>query len=139
MSLKNREEIFESSGSNALGLALESPFVVVPSKKTMTCPHLISLAMPRPDVRQLAQFYTLARECERVRTLLPVPKTDQGLFYLNENDLPAVNRSVVLTMRSQMASPIRATVMPFPTSRCCSSAARTFSTGWALLKRAKPC
>lgn len=97
-------------GANALGMREKSPFRVQPLKRTMRCNHRIPLAAPNPDETQLQFFLELVEKDELVRAMLPIPKLDQGVYFLASEEQERLELPLVFL--SKMSSPITSVVMP---------------------------
>lgn len=95
------------AGVNAISLKQRSPFTVKLPGGRRHCNHQIPLAVPIPNDRHWEVFMALIDD-PLVRAMLPFPKKDSGLYYVNDTErLPDF-----LVMLSRMTSPIYPVVVP---------------------------
>lgn len=95
-------------GTNALGLKEKAPFKVQLPNRQKHCNHQIPLAAPVPNDRHWDLFTQLLDD-ELVRAMLPIPKQEGGVFFVEDDD---DNLAQVLVMLSKLSSPIYNVVMP---------------------------
>lgn len=111
-----RSGVREGSGSNAIGAAVKSPFVVRPPRRGMPCNHFIPLSGPSPDEVHWNLFMELVESDELTRAMLPVPKPEtEGALYLNtplDNGFPHY-----LALLEKMTSPVKRVTVPLWTVR----------------------
>jgi hypothetical protein len=95
------------SGVNVYGLHQKSPFIVR-SSGGKHCNHQINLSTPIPNDRHWEKFLELQTD-PLVRAMMPFPKPDAGVYYLEDNP----RLTDYLVMLSRMSSPIYPVVVPF--------------------------
>jgi hypothetical protein len=97
-------------GSNAIGLALKSPFRVRLEGKTRSCNHNIPLAAPTLNPVHVEAFKRI-RHDPLVGAMFPVPKEQgtSGVWYVNDqND----KLGLFLALLSRMSSPVHGIIQP---------------------------
>ncbi|KGM36095.1 hypothetical protein [Inquilinus limosus] len=95
-------------GGNAIGWRKPSPFQVQLPTKGHHCNHQIPLQAPIPNLTHTAFFDSILDD-PLVRVMLPIPKTDTGVYFVAETD---PNMVELLVMLSTMSSPIFNVVSP---------------------------
>lgn len=97
-------------GSNALGLAVKSPFRVRIEGRNKTCNHNIPLAAPSLNPIHQERFAAIATDT-LVSIMYPVPKREgtSGVWYVDD---PDDKLSLWLSLLSRMSSPIRSIINP---------------------------
>src|SRR3990167_8468962 len=94
-------------GANVYGLAAKSPFIVH-SPHGRHCNHQINLATPVPNDRHWEVFMQVQSDA-LVRAMMPFPKPDAGVYYVEYQD----RMDDFLVMLSRMSSPIFPCAVPF--------------------------
>jgi len=98
----------ERAGTNAIGLAEKSPFVVKPKKRTLHCPHMITIVNQMPDMSHFTT-YEKVKDDPLVKLMEPWPKQQgtSGVYYL-KGDTDSL--MLHLTLFSRLTSPVRSCV-----------------------------
>lgn len=96
------------NGTNALGLRRKSPFRAELANRKRHCNHAVNLASPIPDDKHWQTFQQL-RQDDLVAYMLPVPKSDGGLYVIRED--PRILEFVAALAR--MSSPVHHPVVPY--------------------------
>jgi hypothetical protein len=94
-------------GANAVGLKMRSPFRVVLKNKKRHCNHQVALNSPVPDDKHWDYFMQLTKD-DLVKNMMPIPKSDGGVYALEQNDQIL---GVVSAMMA-MSAPIYDAVLP---------------------------
>lgn len=95
------------AGANAVGLRMRSPFKVQLPNRRKHCNHQISLNAPVPSDTHWDYLLQLTND-DFVRAMLPLPKLDAGVYWLNESS-GIENMAAVL---ARMSSPIHPVTIP---------------------------
>jgi hypothetical protein len=93
-------------GSNFVGLAKQSPFVI---KGGGMCNHLIPLAAPVPDRVHWEFFQKIATD-PLVNAMLPIPREPHERAYFFEDPYDDLN--LYISCLSRLSSPIRSVLKP---------------------------
>lgn len=98
----------ERSGTNAIGLAEKSPFLVRPKKRTLQCPHMITIVNQMPDSAHLT-VYEKVKQDNLVQIMEPWPKHvgASGIYYVKEDSQKII---LHLMLFSRLTSPVRSIV-----------------------------
>lgn len=98
----------ERGGTNALGLAEKSPFIVRPKKRTLFCPHMITLVSQMPDPVQV-EAYERVKGDKVVELLEPWPRSmgSGGVHYFTGE---ADKLYLHFSLFSRLTSPVRSIV-----------------------------
>jgi hypothetical protein len=94
-------------GTNAIGSATRPPFRVERPGRSRHCNHQIPLATPVPNDHH-AEYFLQMFDDPLVQAMLPRPKEDGGVYYIEET--PYVLELLVLL--SKLSSPIYGVVQP---------------------------
>lgn len=95
-------------GTNAIGLKQKAPFEVrLPSRKRH-CNHQIPLSTPVPNDYHWDYFLQLLGD-PLVDAMLPIPKGDGGVYYVDD---PNGDLTSYLVLLSKLSSPIYPVVVP---------------------------
>lgn len=95
------------SGANAVGLRMKSPFNVQLPNRKRHCNHQITLNSAVPSDLHWDYLSQLFGD-DLVRAMLPLPKLDGGVFWLEQSE----GIEVFLTTLARMSSPINPIVIP---------------------------
>lgn len=95
------------AGTNAVGLRMKSPFQVQLPNKKRHCNHQFALNSPVPSDLHWDYLIQLTDDA-LVRAMLPIPKLDAGVYWLEESD----GIEVAVTTLARMSSPIHPVVFP---------------------------
>lgn len=95
----------EGSGTNALGLAEKSPFLVKPKKRTLHCPHSITLTSQMPGQAQVEAYERVRRDVV-VNLLEPWPRRlgEPGVHYITGSPDKLI---LHFSLFSRLSSPVR--------------------------------
>lgn len=97
----------EKGGSNAVGLAVKSPFKVT-FPRHRHCNHRIPLAAPVPEVSHVAVFQKIYDD-PVVQAMLPIPHEGIKVFYVND---PTDALAYHLVSLAKLSNPVRSVVNP---------------------------
>jgi len=93
--------------TNVVGLSRKSGLEVRLPSRRKHCNHQVPLSSPVPHDHHWQFFGSLLSD-PLVRAMLPVPKSDDRLFYIGDNP----RLSTVLILLSKLSSPIHNVVVP---------------------------
>ena len=93
--------------TNAAGLSRKSGLEVRLRSRKQHCNHQIPLASPVPHDHHWELFGSLLGD-PLVRAMLPVPKSDGGVFYIADNP----RLCMIMVLLTKLSSPIHNVVVP---------------------------
>jgi hypothetical protein len=95
----------KAGGENAIGLKEAAPFDVQQIRRK--CNHEIPLARGQWQAHEVLKYENLDED-ELIRLMSPIPRTEEGTFFVEET---GDNRDMMITL-SRLSSPVMSSVRP---------------------------